>query len=146
LDEGIIALDRLCLTYNIPLTILSDGLDLVVRAVLRRHELLHIPIFANRLHFNEGGAPTMSYPYALRDCLGSAGTCKCAHAKRPPGQAGPTVYIGDGRSDFCVSNTVDTLFAKGELRRWCAREKIAHHPFDTLEEVTRMIFPKEALV
>ena len=146
LDEGIIALDRLCRAYNHPLTILSDGLDLVVRAVLRRHGLLHIPVFTNRLYFNKGGVPTMSYPYAMRDCSRNAGTCKCAHVKRPPEQTGPTVYIGDGRSDFCVSAKVDILFAKGDLRSWCAREKIAHHPFATLDDVTKALFPKEVLV
>ncbi|MEP6932875.1 MAG: HAD-IB family phosphatase, partial [Nitrospirota bacterium] len=37
IDEGIIALDRCCIEKGVPLTIVSDGIDLLVEAVLRRH-------------------------------------------------------------------------------------------------------------
>ena len=139
-------LDRLCRAYGIPLTILSDGLDLVIRAVLRRHGLLNIPVLANRLHLNRGGAPTLSYPYAEKDCARGAGNCKCAHVKPLPQRSGAVVYIGDGRSDFCVSGRVDFVYAKGELRDWCQNQSLPYSAFETLQDVAEDLFPREALV
>jgi 2,3-diketo-5-methylthio-1-phosphopentane phosphatase len=143
IDEGVYDLDRLCRAYHIPLAILSDGLDLVIRAVLRKHNLLHIPVLSNRLHLNRGGVPTLSYPYADQNCSRGAGTCKCALAKPPLKQDGPVIYIGDGRSDFCVATKVDMVYAKGELLSWCRHENIKHQAFKTLSEAAEYIFPKE---
>jgi 2,3-diketo-5-methylthio-1-phosphopentane phosphatase len=143
IDEGILVLDRRCAELQIPLTIVSDGLDVVVEAVLRRHGLLHIPTFSNHLRWDERGIPSLSFPFAAQDCASGAGTCKCAVAASWERPLSRTVYIGDGRSDQCVSTKMQTLFAKGTLRRWCADHDITHHPFESLTEVAERLF-KEA--
>ena len=41
------------------------------------------------------------------------------------GAAGPLVFVGDGRSDFCVSGQMDILFAKGKLLDYARSRAIA---------------------
>ncbi|HKT34448.1 MAG TPA: MtnX-like HAD-IB family phosphatase [Nitrospira sp.] len=143
IDEGILVLEQRCSELNIPLTIVSDGLDVVVEAVLRRHGLLHLPVFSNHLRWNEQGAPTLSFPFAMPECESGAGTCKCALAVPWTRPTSRPVYIGDGRSDQCVSAKMQTLFAKGTLQKWCEAQHITHIPFETLAEVAERIFQKE---
>ena len=144
IDEGIIALDRRCAEEGVPLTIVSDGIDLIVEAVLHRHNLLHLPVFSNHLRWDEAGRPSLSFPFAMQECESGAGTCKCSLAL-PSGRASSrTVYIGDGRSDRCVSAKINTLFAKGTLRDWCEFNGITYVPFETLTDVAERIFSKEA--
>ena len=78
IDEGIIALDRRCAEHGVPLTIVSDGIDLLVETVLRRHGLLHLPVFSNHLRWDDRGRPTLSFPFAAKECESGAGTCKCS--------------------------------------------------------------------
>ena len=146
IDEGILALNRRCLEQHIPLTILSDGLDLVVEAVLRRHDLLHIPVFSNHIRWDEKGIPSLSFPFSMQQCESGAGTCKCSLAQSSDPSFFRTVYIGDGRSDQCVSGKMQTLFAKGSLRNWCEAQKITYFPFETLTDVTERIFATKGQV
>jgi 2,3-diketo-5-methylthio-1-phosphopentane phosphatase len=143
IDTGIITLARRCAEYDIPLTIVSDGIDLLIEGVLRRHGLLHLPVFSNHLRWDETGMPSLSFPFAAQGCESLAGTCKCAIALSPDRHSTGTVYIGDGRSDHCVSAKVHTVFAKGALQGWCARQNIAYVPVQTLTEVAEHLFHKE---
>jgi len=144
IDEGIFALDRRCAEEKIPLIIVSDGLDLLVEAVLRRHGLLHIPVFSNHLRWNEKGIPSLSFPFTVQECESGAGTCKCALTFPWDRPSCRTVYIGDGRSDQCVSAKIQTVFAKGTLKKWCEIQGITHVPFETLTEVAERICSKGA--
>lgn len=146
IDEGIVMLDRLCAEHGVPLTILSDGIDLLAEAVLRRHGLLHIPVFANHLRWDENGLLSLSFPFSAQGCERGAGTCKCSLTVPSDSPSARTVYIGDGRSDQCVSSKIDTVFAKGTLQEWCDLQHIAHEPFETLTEVADRLFPREARI
>ncbi|HEU4685821.1 MAG TPA: MtnX-like HAD-IB family phosphatase [Nitrospira sp.] len=146
IDEGFTSLARWCGKANIPLTILSDGLDLVIEAVLRRHGLLHIPVFSNHLRWNENGIPTLSFPFATPECRTGSGTCKCALASSGNRGSCRAVYIGDGRSDYCVAARSRVVFAKGSLKNWCETQGITCFPFDTLTDVTGQLCSKRILI
>jgi 2-hydroxy-3-keto-5-methylthiopentenyl-1-phosphate phosphatase len=146
IDEGILALDRRCTEQDVPLTIVSDGLDLLVEAVLRRHGLLHLPVFSNHLRWDDNGRPTLSFPFAQKECDSGAGTCKCSLTLPADPWTSRPVYIGDGRSDQCVSGKMQTVFAKGTLRKWCERTGIPCIPFETLAEVVDRLFVQEARI
>lgn len=145
-DEGILILDRQCRELNIPLSIVSDGLDVVVEAVLRRHGLLHLPVFSNHLRWDEEGIPSLSFPFARPECESGAGTCKCASTIRSKRPSSRMIYIGDGRSDHCVSAKIQTVFAKGTLQKWCAAQNITYLPFETLGEVAQQIRSQGATI
>lgn len=135
IDEGIHRLDQFCSEHRIPLTIVSDGIDLFISAVLERHGLSHLKVYANRFHWMPPEPPHLSFPYASEACRSGAGTCKCAVAALAHFRPAPAVYIGDGLSDRCVSQTIPTVFAKGTLKAWCARMGIPCIPFETLDDV-----------
>ena len=140
IDEGIVTLDQRCAERGIPLTIVSDGLDLLIETVLRRYSLSHIPAISNRLVWNGNGLPSLSFLFASSDCLTGAGTCKCAVAVSGGFSLKETVYIGDGRSDRCVSTVAQQVFAKGKLREWCDLQGVACKPFETLTDVVEHLF------
>lgn len=140
IDEGIITLDRRCAERGIPLMIVSDGLDLIIEAVLQQHGLSHIPAISNHLVWNGNGFPSLGFPFASPDCWVGAGTCKCAAAASNGFSLMETVYIGDGRSDRCVATVAQQVFAKGRLREWCDLQRIACKPFETLTDVTERLF------
>ncbi|MDE2180318.1 MAG: HAD-IB family phosphatase [candidate division NC10 bacterium] len=140
IDEGIVTLNQQCAERGIPLMIVSDGLDLIIEAVLRRRGLSHIPVISNRLVWNGNGLPSLSFPSASPDCWIGAGTCKCAVAASGGFSLKETVYIGDGRSDRCISTVAQQVFAKGKLREWCDLQGVACEPFETLTDVTERLF------
>ena len=119
---GFVALAR---SLDIPLVIVSDGLDRVIRDVLRRAGLSGIETRSSRLEFR-GGRWWLDFPYAKEDCLAMACTCKCAIAKRDSRR---TLLIGDGRSDFCVADMADFVFAKHKLLSYCEATQIPHAAF-----------------
>ena len=144
IDEGIFDLDQRCKALGVPLTIVSDGLDFIVEKVLHRHGLLHLPVFSNHLRWDAQGCLALSFPFAAQECRSGAGTCKCVVTRTTGPSPARTVYIGDGQSDQCVSGTMQTVFAKGSLQKWCERTGIPCIPFETLAEVADRLFVKEA--
>ena len=146
IDEGIFDLDQRCKELGVPLTIVSDGLDFIVEKVLHRHGLLHLPVFSNHLRWDAYGQLALSFPFATQECRSGAGTCKCAVTRTIEPSPARTVYIGDGQSDQCVSGKMQTVFAKGTLRKWCERAGIPCIPFETLAEVADRLFVKEARI
>ena len=127
IDEGFPAFVRACERRSVPVAVLSDGLDYVIRRVLARHALGFLPVFANHLKPLGDDRYTLLAPYAAPEC--SAGTCKCAIMGRSASRA--TLLIGDGRSDFCAAaKSADLVLAKDRLLRHCEQHDIAHFAFD----------------
>ncbi len=142
IDEGIFELDWHCTATGVPLTIVSDGIDLLIQTVLQRHGLSHIPIFSNQLHRDNNHKFSLTFPYAHPTCLTRAGTCKCAIALAPVLASSTIVYIGDGLSDCCVAARAQKVFAKETLLAWRQQRHLACEPFTTLTQVARRLFPE----
>lgn len=118
-----------CLKLGAPVSVVSDGFDWVVRRVLARMGVRGVPIIANRLVHMGDDRWSVRFPHAAVNC--GSGVCKCAVVN------GPTrlVHIGDGRSDACVSDVCDVVFAKGwllEQRRRRGLDSIAFESFATV--------------
>lgn len=137
LDPGFTAFVDWCDARSLPVSIASDGVDYFIGRILRRHGLERLGVAANRLA-GEPGAWRLEQPWARTGCAAGSGVCKCDAAGPPPlAGAPPTlVYVGDGRSDFCVSARADILFAKGALADYAAARGQAFHPFETFHDVT----------
>lgn len=135
-DPGFAAFAAWCASESVPLTVVSDGVDYFIRRVLQRHGLGDLPIISNRLA-GEAGARRLEQPFQREGCAAGAGVCKCqataAHGKDL------TIYVGDGRSDFCVSGRADVLFAKGALADYATARGQAHHQFTTFHDVTATV-------
>lgn len=55
------------------------------------------------------------------------------------------VFVGDGRSDFCVSAKVDLPFAKHRLAEYAAARGTDYIPYETFADVTATLNGLEAV-
>ena len=113
-----------CRDYDVPLTVVSDGLDYPIRQLLAREGLGDLPIIANRLDHVGADRYRMASPNADPSCRSASGTCKCAVAGATG--ADDVLLIGDGKSDFCAGGMVDLVFAKAALLEHCRKRGLPH--------------------
>ena len=113
---------------NINLTILSDGFDLFIQKILERYNL-DIPYYANKLIYKNGKF-SIEFPYYNENCNKKAGMCKCQKVLE-----NSFCYIGDGTSDLCIAKRADVLFATKNLHKYCEKNLIKHHYFETFSNI-----------
>ncbi len=133
IDPGFKAVREICSRHDVPIRIVSDGLSLYIREILKKHNFSDIPVFANRAIFNNGRVD-VEFPHIDYSC-GHCGNCKggAIRTMRSPGSR--TIFVGDGYSDLCAAGEADYLFAKGDLAAYLGRNNEAFIPFETLQEV-----------
>lgn len=121
---------------GLPLTIVSDGLDRVINGVLQRTKLRGIEAKSSRFEHLGDGHWRLDFPYADGACVSAGCTCKCEIAR---GDGLHTLLIGDGRSDFCVADTADFVFAKDKLLAHCRERGIPHAAFRDFTEAQGLL-------
>ena len=134
IDPGFEAFLSFCRRGDLPVTIVSDGVDYFIRRILARHGMDGLPIIANVLTCSVSqGRESYSLfpPFTAIGCVSGAGVCKC----RVVDSHGLQVYIGDGRSDFCVSDKVDLVFAKAKLVDYCEENGIPYVGFNDFSDL-----------
>ncbi len=122
-----------CVRQLTPVSVVSDGFDWVVRRVLSRMGVRGVPIVANRLVHMGDDRWSLRFPHSAANC--GSGVCKCAVVNAPQ----KLVHIGDGRSDACVSDICDVVFAKGWLLDTRQRKGLSSIPFETFATVRAML-------
>ncbi|HWW24609.1 MAG TPA: hypothetical protein VNZ85_01800, partial [Caulobacter sp.] len=86
----------------------------------------------------------LEQPWSRAGCAAGSGVCKCQVAARAPGKPDDRanlsddlmVFIGDGRSDFCVSGRADLLFARDKLAAYARSRAMPHHEFSDFHTIT----------
>jgi 2-hydroxy-3-keto-5-methylthiopentenyl-1-phosphate phosphatase len=136
IDPGFPAFVRLCERLGHEVSVVSDGLDRTIEAVLERHDL-DLPFRANHLEWRGGDRWRLTFPHARSDCEALAGTCKCSFTAGAPYEL--SIVVGDGRSDFCVAGRADLVLAKGVLREHCGTAGLAHAAFADFSEATALL-------
>ena len=118
IDPGFVAFVARAEQLGVPLRIVSDGTDYAIHRILANHGLSRLPVVANHLRWC-GDHWELESPYQAEGCR--SGTCKCTCAAQARANEAPRVLmIGDGSSDFCVSEDADFVFAKRRLITHCA--------------------------
>ena len=128
---------RFCQEREIPLMVLSDGLDAYVERVLANANLKNLPFFANHAEFvNVNGREKLavSFPYTDAEC-NSCGNCKRNHILNGSANEDIIVYIGDGYSDRCPVRYADIVFAKRQLIKHCQEQNITYVEFNHFGDV-----------
>jgi 2-hydroxy-3-keto-5-methylthiopentenyl-1-phosphate phosphatase len=138
LDPGFCDFIAWCERRSLPVSVVSDGVDYFIARVLARHDLQRLPVIANRLA-GQAGAWRLEQPWSRDGCAAGSGVCKCEAAGPWRPERETTIFVGDGRSDFCVSARPDLLFAKASLADYAAARGQAFLPFDTFHDVIRML-------
>jgi 2-hydroxy-3-keto-5-methylthiopentenyl-1-phosphate phosphatase len=128
---GFAGLVSWCQQRDIDISIVSDGVDYFLTRILDRHGLGWIQRTSNRLA-GDRRLRSLEQPHERPDCTASSGVCKCAAVHGAPAL---TVFIGDGRSDFCVSANTDILFARSKLLAYSADRHPCVYPFETFDDV-----------
>jgi 2-hydroxy-3-keto-5-methylthiopentenyl-1-phosphate phosphatase len=116
---------------GVPLTVLSDGLDVYVERVLSNAGLQRLPFFANHAEFvgsSGGGKLVVTFPYTDAECH-LCGNCKRNHMLVRSADEDIIIYCGDGFSDRCPVRFADFVFAKRQLIRYCQQQNITYFEF-----------------
>jgi 2,3-diketo-5-methylthio-1-phosphopentane phosphatase len=119
---------------GVSLTVVSDGLDRAIHALLARYGLGDLPIVANHLEQSGARSWRLEFPHSNPGCRAASGTCKCERAEGLRRLAPNVLLIGDGSSDFCVAGSADFVFAKHRLIAHCREQGYAHLPMHGFAE------------
>ena len=133
-DPGFAGFAALCEARGWPLTILSGGLEPLIRAVLAREGLERVPLRANGLGFEPDGRWRV-IPAATPRINALCNHCKSHWLADAAGNGTRTLYIGDGTTDRCPAGRADLVFAKGALAEWCEARGLAHRRFARFDEI-----------
>ena len=136
LDPQFPELVALCRSHGIPVTVVSDGLDRQIKRMLSRMNV-DVPVLANRLTYAGDRRWTLEFPYANAGCEAGAGNCKCLALTKEPDTL--RILIGDGRSDFCASETADFVLAKSALAEHCQTNGVPFIVFGNFAGATPLL-------
>ncbi len=139
---------RFCREHDLPLVILSEGMDFYIKKLLGKHGLDGLTVFSNIGHFENGGL-RIEFPHRKRTCAG-CGNCKAARIAEYRHRFGGdcrAIFIGDGYSDACGAGEADEVFAKKDLQKYCDAEGISYNAFadfdDVINQLVQRGFPAE---
>lgn len=131
-DRGFVEFVAWGAAEGIAMSVVSDGFDFAIETVLRNAGV-KLPFYANQLEPTGTDRWRLAFPHARSECASLAGNCKCAFTEPHAGSV--KVVIGDGRSDFCVSQRADLVFAKGRLLELCREQGNAYFAFEDFVDV-----------
>jgi 2-hydroxy-3-keto-5-methylthiopentenyl-1-phosphate phosphatase len=134
MDETFRDFAAFCRNRGYVLEIVSEGLDLYVRYLLRKWDI-EVPVRTNHAVMEDGHV-RIEYPWADATCT-LCGTCKLLRLFELRANGYRTAYVGDGHSDLCPAIEADLVFAKAELASLCREEEIEYVPFNDFSDVQR---------
>ncbi|HTP80898.1 MAG TPA: HAD-IB family phosphatase [Bacteroidota bacterium] len=136
-DSTFHAFAQFCRSRNIPLTVVSDGLDFYVSRILHSAGMGDLPWFANHAELvpaGNGFTLKVTFPYADSECTW-CGNCKRNHMITSSADEDIIVYVGDGISDRCPVRYADFVFAKKQLIAYCQEANISYFRYDDFNDV-----------
>ncbi len=128
---------RMAQRHDLPITIASDGLDYIIHSVLRRAGIAGLQVTANHLKHIGDDRWRLNSPYSSNACHSQSGTCKCAIAAQRTNAM--TLLIGDGRSDRCVAQDADFVFAKSGLIEFCEEKQLPFEAFKDFSQASTLL-------
>lgn len=138
IDSKFIDFYKFCIDNNIPLTILSEGMDYYISRVLKNNGL-NIPFYSNSIILSgDKKSFKLEFPYADSDC-GKCGTSKRNIMINQTADDEISVFIGDGFSDACVVNYADIVFAKKSLASYCWKNNITYFEYQTFGDIIKKL-------
>jgi 2,3-diketo-5-methylthio-1-phosphopentane phosphatase len=138
MDPGFRNFYKYCLERNIPITVVSAGVTVVVRDVLGHflsEEARHIAIVANDVEISADGREWKVHWMDDTD-LGHDKRLSLQKA-RAEHKSADIIFIGDGVSDLPAASECDILFARRGLRlhNYCVQKGIPCITFDTFADI-----------
>lgn len=114
IDEGLSEIMELASEFSVPMTILSDGVDIFIKRILSANGIFNLPVISNSAVLKNNRV-SLICPNSNIECGAGSAHCKCSSMKKLGDSRKKNIYIGDGRSDLCPSRKADIVFAKKVL-------------------------------
>lgn len=140
IDEYFREFLNFCKERSYEVYILSGGLDYYIDYILKR-EKLDVKFFSTKLITNDNETKlSCEFPYSDEYCIWCE-TCKRNILINFTNDLvnEVSIYIGDGVSDFCVSDYADIVFAKGRLASHCWKNNITYFEYKNFLDVMNKI-------
>ena len=120
-----------CRAAQASLTVVSSGIEPLIRLELERHGVGYLPVVASGLEVTPAG-----WRLIFRDGPPN-GTDKAALVRAAHERGARTVFIGDGRSDFDAALVAEVVFAKRgrRLERFLRERARPFTPFKSFAEI-----------
>ena len=137
LDPGFATFYAWCLSKDIPVVVLSSGMQPIIRALLTKligPTAEKIDIISNDVDIHEDG----SWDIVFHDDSHFGHDKSLAIKPYAALPTAPTmVYCGDGVSDLSAARETDLLFAKRgrDLVAYCVKEGMPFSVFDSFEDI-----------
>ena len=140
LDDYFLDFIEYCKANNFDVILLSEGLDYYINYVAKKFkiELKHYSNELRLIDIDGNIKLTCEFPYSDEHCN------SCGVSKRNILMANTnefdkeiSVYIGDGVSDFCVSNYADVVFAKHKLASYCWKNNITYYEYNDFSDIKK---------
>ena len=147
LDDNFRSFLSFCDEKDYEFIIISEGLDYYIDFILNKFSI-NVRRYCNHLVAtpNDKGYSdlTCEFPYDDENCN------VCGMSKRNillmntnDYENEVSVLIGDGVSDYCVSNYADIVFAKKELASYCWKNNITYFEYKTFDDVRKKLIKSE---
>lgn len=134
-DAGFQSFLEICHTNDIPVTIVSDGLDYVIKGILKEVSDLaeNLPVYSNSLIWKKEGIE-IQFPEGPL-CRHACANCKERVIQKLSKVGDYVAFVGDGLSDRYAARFATLTFAKKKLLDFCKQENINHKPFTSFHEI-----------
>ena len=148
LDVTFISFLKKTKKLSVPVIIVSDGLDWVIREVLKNNfqkspELIsEMEIYSNRLDWKKNGVG-ISFPNGPV-CAHACANCKERIMKNLSAADDFVVFVGDGLSDRTAAGAATLTFAKNELLGFCEQNKIKHRRYTNFNDISKWLSSRKA--
>jgi 2,3-diketo-5-methylthio-1-phosphopentane phosphatase len=140
IDPTFFTLVDVCNRDNVPLIIVSDGLDMYIRHILKRNELSRLPVFSNK-GILTGRGIKIEFPFSSQTCA-RCGNCKGERIRayrQDQEVETKVVFIGDGLSDTCGAHESNLVFAKKDLLLYCEQHQMCYNAFDNFDDILSVL-------
>ncbi len=120
-----------CDARGFALTVVSSGIEPIIRDRLGELGVREMPIVANGIEADPAGWRIIFHSGAAN------GTDKVSHVRAARDAGAHTIFIGDGRSDYAAALAADVCFAKSgyPLERYLAQRGAPFEPFATFADI-----------
>ena len=118
-----------CTAHDIPMCVVSQGLDFYIQALLDGSGHPDVPVHAVVTEFDDRGSVVgYRYDFTYPDAP-ELGNSKAVMVRRFQEQGHHVFFMGDGRSDFEAGEVADTVFAHRQMATMCDEASIPYIPF-----------------
>ena len=117
-----------CQTNNIPMAVVSQGLDFYIEALLEGAGISRLPVYAVNTEFKAGNIfYHYNHAYPGKE---SQGNSKGLVVESFQERGCYVFFAGDGQSDLEAARKADVTFAHRTLANLCDEEGIPYQPFE----------------